>query len=133
AGSVRENLRLGNDSGDEGLWEVLRRVGLEAMVADLARGLDTGLGDDGYGLSAGQRARLTLARAALSSAPLILLDEPTAHLDDASAALAHHLIQGLAEQRTVVAVTHRPELLTLADQHIRLLVSSSPSLTEVPS
>ena len=133
AGTVRDNLILGNDSTDDRLWEALREVGLDSMVASLADGLDTRLGDDGYGLSAGQRVRLTLARAALSSAPLILLDEPTAHLDDASAALAHHLIQGLAEQRTVVAVTHRPELLTLADQHIRLLVSSSPSLTEVPS
>ena len=133
AWTVRDNLILGNDSTDDRLWEALREVGLDSMVTSLADGLDTRLGDDGYGLSAGQRVRLTLARAALSSAPLILLDEPTAHLDDASAALAHHLIQGLAEQRTVVAVTHRPELLTLADQHIRLLVSSSPSLTEVPS
>ena len=133
AGTVRDNLILGNGSTDDRLWEALREVGLDSMVASLADGLDTRLGDDGYGLSAGQRVRLTLARAALSSAPLILLDEPTAHLDDESAALAHHLIQGLAERRTVVAVTHRPELLTLADQHIRLVVSSSPSLTEVPS
>ena len=108
-------------------------VGLDGMVAALAQGLDTRLGDDGFGLSAGQRARLTLARAALSSAPLILLDEPTAHLDDESAALAHHLIQRLAERRTVVAVTHRPELLTLADQHIRLAVRPAPSLAEVLS
>ena len=133
AGTVRDNLVLGNDSTDDRLWEALREVGLDSMVTSLADGLDTRLGDDGYGLSAGQRARLTLARAALSSAPLILLDEPTAHLDDESAALAHHLIQGLAERRAVVAVTHRPELLTLAAQHIRLVVSSSPSLTEVPS
>ena len=48
-------------------------------------------------MSAGQRARLTLARAALSTAPLVLLDEPTAHLDEDSAALAHRLIQRLAE------------------------------------
>jgi len=104
------------------------------MVVDLAQGLDTLLGDDGFGLSAGQRARLTLARAALSTAPLLLLDEPTAHLDDESAALAHHLIQRLAQRRTVVAVTHRTELLGLADGHLNLEQRRSdpaPSLAEV--
>jgi len=133
-GTVRDNLTLGNDSADgtdQGLWEVLREVGLDGMIAALAQGLDTRLGDDGFGLSAGQRARLTLARAALSSAPLLLLDEPTAHLDEESAALAHRLIQELAELRTVVAVTHRSELLTLADQHIHLALR--PNLAEVIS
>jgi ATP-binding cassette, subfamily C, bacterial CydD len=133
AGTVRDNLTLGNDSTDDGLWEAMRAVGLDGMVAALAQGLDTRLGDDGFGLSAGQRARLTLARAGLSTAPLILLDEPTAHLDDESAALAHNVIQDLAELRTVVAVTHRPELLNLADQHIRLTVRPATNLAEVLS
>ena len=133
-GTVRDNLTLGigsTGSTDQVLWEVLREVGLDGMIAALAQGLDTRLGDDGFGLSAGQRARLTLARAALSSAPLILLDEPTAHLDEESAALAHRLIQELAELRTVVAVTHRPALLTLADQHIHLALR--PNLAEAIS
>lgn len=131
--SVRDNLTLGNDSSDGLLWEILREVGLDGTVAALGQGLDTRLGDDGFGLSAGQRARLTLARAALSSAPLILLDEPTAHLDEQSAALAHHVIQQLAELRTVVAVTHRPELLTLADRHIHLAPRLLPTVAEVLS
>jgi ATP-binding cassette, subfamily C, bacterial CydD len=132
-GTVRENLTLGNDCPDDELWHILDMVGLDHMVATLSHGLDTRLGDDGFGLSAGQRARLTLARAALSTAPLILLDEPTAHLDDESAALAHRLIQKLAELRTVVAVTHRPELLTLADQHIHLVPHPAPHLAVVLS
>jgi ATP-binding cassette subfamily C protein CydD len=119
-GTVRDNLTLGNDCSDDELWQVLGLVGLDQMVLTLTNGLGTRLGDDGFGLSAGQRARLTLARAALSAAPLVLLDEPTAHLDDESAALAHQLIQKLAELRTVVVVTHRPELLALADEHIQL-------------
>jgi ATP-binding cassette, subfamily C, bacterial CydD len=127
-GTVRDNLTLGNDSTDDELWDMLREVGLDGMIAALAQGLDTQLGDDGFGLSAGQRARLTLARAALSSAPLVLLDEPTAHLDEGSAALAHHTIQRLALLRTVVAVTHRPELLILADQHIQLALRPTPNL-----
>jgi ATP-binding cassette subfamily C protein CydD len=130
-GTVRENLTLGNDCCDNELWVILAMVGLDDMVITLAEGLDTRLGDDGFGLSAGQRARLTLARAALSTAPLLLLDEPTAHLDDESAALAHQLIQKLAQLRTVVAVTHRPELLTLADEHIHLVPRPAPNLTVV--
>ena len=132
-GTVRDNLTLGNDCTDDELWHVLGLIGLDLMVVTLAHGLDTRLGDDGFGLSAGQRARLTLARAALSTAPLMLLDEPTAHLDDASATLAHQLIQKLAELRTVVAVTHRPELLTLADEHIHLTPRSAPNLAVVLS
>ena len=132
-GTVRDNLTLGNDSTDDELWDMLHEVGLESMVTALERGLDTRLGDDGFGLSAGQRARLTLARAALSSAPLVLLDEPTAHLDRESAALAHHMIQRLAALRMVVAVTHRPELLTVADQHVQLALRPTMTLTEVRS
>jgi ATP-binding cassette subfamily C protein CydD/ATP-binding cassette subfamily C protein CydCD len=128
---VRENLTLGNDCPDEELWQVLRRVGLDHTVLTLPDGLDTRLGDDGFGLSAGQRASLALARAALSTALLILLDEPTAHLDDKSAALAHQLIQKLAELRTVVAVSHRPELLTLADEHIHLVPRPAHNLAAV--
>ena len=129
-GTVRDNLTLGNDCTDDELWDVLREVGLDGMIAALAQGLDTRVGDDGFGLSAGQRARLTLARAALSSASLVLLDEPTAHLDHESAALAHRMIQRLAVARRVVAVTHRPELLTVADQHIRLAAQPTSNLIE---
>jgi ATP-binding cassette, subfamily C, bacterial CydD len=125
AGTVRDNLTLGNDCTDDELWQVLGVVGLDLMVVSLEHGLDTRLGDDGFGLSAGQRACLTLARAALSTAPLVLLDEPTAHLDDESAALAHRLIQQIAGLRTVVAVTHRSELLELADEHIHLVPQMS--------
>jgi len=132
-GTVRDNLTLGNDSTDDELWDMLREVGLEGMVAALEQGLDTRLGDEGFGLSAGQRARLTLARAALSNAPMVLLDEPTAHLDEESAALAHHMIQRLAALRTVVAVTHRPELLSLADKHVQLVLRPITTLAEVRS
>jgi len=133
AGTVRDNLTLGNESADDALWDVLREVDLERTVRSLAQGMETRLGDDGFGLSAGQRARLTLARAALSKSPLILMDEPTAHLDVESAARAHRLIQRLAEHRIVVAVSHRPELLALADRSLRLTLASAANLDEVLS
>jgi ATP-binding cassette, subfamily C, bacterial CydD len=121
-GSLRDNLLLGapDEIDDKQLWAAVREVGLEGAVAATPEGLDTVLGDDGKGLSAGQRARLVLARAILSDASVVLLDEPTAHLDDASMALAHEVIRTLATKRCVVAVTHRPELVTLAHQHVRL-------------
>ncbi len=120
AGTLRDALCLGTDAPDAALWEALRRVGLEGFVAGLPDALGTRLGDDGVGLSAGQRARVALARATLSTAPVLLVDEPTAHLDTASAALVGDLLGDLAERRTVVAVTHRPELVRMADQHLVL-------------
>lgn len=120
AGTLRDALRLGNDADDAQLWEALRLVGLEGFVASLPQSLATPLGDDGFGLSAGQRARVALARATLSTAPVLLVDEPTAHLDTASADLVHDLLVELAERRTLIAVTHRPELVARADRHVAL-------------
>ena len=120
AASVRDNLRLGSGASDDALWDALRRVGLDGMVASMPESLDTMLGDDGFGLSAGQRGRLVLARALLSAAPVILLDEPTAHLDAESSTTIHEVITLLATRRTVVVVTHRPELLALSDRHAHL-------------
>lgn len=121
-GSLRTNLTLGLDTppNDDALWSALDEVGLGAELSALPGGLDAQLGDDGFGLSAGQRARLALARATLSEVALVLLDEPTAHLDDRSAGLAHKAIRQMARTRLVVVVTHRPELVELADAEIRM-------------
>ncbi|MGK7429334.1 ATP-binding cassette domain-containing protein, partial [Salmonella enterica] len=67
-------------------------VGLEGFVAGLPQGLSTAVGDDGFGFSAGQRARLVLARALLSSSSVVLLDEPTAHLDAAATTAVHEAV-----------------------------------------
>ncbi len=120
AGTLRDALVLGNGADDQAVWDALRLVGLEGFVASLPQALATPLGDDGFGLSAGQRARVALARATLSTAPVLLVDEPTAHLDAAAADVVHGVLADLAERRTVVVVTHRPELVTMADQHVVL-------------
>ena len=125
AGPVRDSLTIGRDAPDGALWEALRQVGLDGVVAALDGGLGARLGDDGFGLSAGQRQRLALARAWLSEEPLLLLDEPTAHVDGPAAEEIHQLIATLAERRTVIAVTHRPELLNQADHHVHLTRSTS--------
>ena len=120
AGTLRDAHTLGNDADDQGVWDALRLVGLEGFVAGLPQALTTPLGDDGFGLSAGQRARIALARATLSTAPVLLVDEPTANLDADAAALVHDLLVTLGERRTVLVVTHRPELVERADRHVAL-------------
>jgi ATP-binding cassette subfamily C protein CydD/ATP-binding cassette subfamily C protein CydCD len=121
-GTIADALRLGSPSGltTPQLWSALGRVGLDGFVAGLPDGLDTSLGDDGFGLSAGQRLRLGLARATLSDAPVLLLDEPTAHLDRAGTGLVMALLRDLATDRTVLAATHAPELVAAAEHHVHL-------------
>ncbi|RNI25466.1 thiol reductant ABC exporter subunit CydC [Flexivirga caeni] len=112
-GTLADNLALGTQlpAGTRWLPEPLRR---------LPAGLETPIGDDGFGLSAGQRALLALTRARLSSAPVVLLDEPTAHLDPQMQELAESLILDLAAERAVVVATHSDSLIALAENVIRL-------------
>ena len=101
-------------------------TGLDEVVSALPRGWRTRVGQGGVGLSVGQRQRLSLTRALMSDAPLVVLDEPTAHLDAASEA---HVLEGVemlrSQGRTVVVVAHRAALLARADDVIE--VSSRPA------
>ncbi|MFD3630455.1 thiol reductant ABC exporter subunit CydD [Streptomyces sp. NPDC058664] len=117
AGTVAENVRLARpDASDEAVREALRDAGADGFVAGLPQGLDTLLGEDGAGLSAGQRQRLALARAFLADRPLLLLDEPTAALDGETEAGVVDAVRRLAAGRTVLLVVHRPALLAVADR-----------------
>lgn len=120
AGTLRDNLTIGGPHESHDLWEALREVGLDGTVAGLPDGLDTRIGDDGFGLSAGQRARLVLARALLSPEAVVLLDEVTAHVDADSAATIGEVVERLARTRTVIAVTHQSDLVARADEHLAL-------------
>ncbi len=95
-------------------------AGLDAVVARLPDGLETVLGHDGAGLSAGERQRVALARAFLRDAPLLLLDEPTANLDGRTEEGVLAAVRRLMVGRTVVIVAHRPSLLALADRVVHL-------------
>ena len=86
----------------------------------LPDGLDTFVGEEGHELSGGQRQRIVLARALLTGAPVLILDEPTAHLD---AETASHLVRDVfaaAGDRTVLLITHRTEGLDLVDRVVSL-------------
>ncbi|WP_156727852.1 thiol reductant ABC exporter subunit CydD [Streptomyces apocyni] len=137
AGSIAENVRLARpDAGAPAVREALRDAGALAFVDALPDGADTVLGEDGAGLSAGQRQRLALARAFLADRPVLLLDEPTAALDGETEAEVVDAVRRLAVGRTVLLVVHRPALLAVADRVVRVegeppsLRSSRPGLGE---
>ncbi len=119
-GTVADNVRFADPAASD------RRVG-EALegaaagfVADLPQGRDTPIGERGILLSAGERARVALARALIREAPLLVLDEPTAHLDPVAEAAVMATLDGLRGRVTVISVAHRTALAARADRVIRL-------------
>ncbi|MFG2671471.1 thiol reductant ABC exporter subunit CydD [Streptomyces sp. NPDC048445] len=130
AGTIAENVRLARPEADDGaVTAALRDAGAYDFVAALPDGAATLLGEDGAGLSAGQRQRLALARAFLADRPLLLLDEPTASLDGETEAGIVEAVRRLAAGRTVLLVVHRPALLSVADR----VVTLEPGATAGPA
>jgi ATP-binding cassette subfamily C protein CydCD len=130
AGTIAENVRLARpDADDSAVTAALRDAGAHDFVAELPDGARTLIGEDGAGLSAGQRQRLALARAFLADRPLLLLDEPTASLDGETEAGIVEAVRRLAVGRTVLLVVHRPALLSVADR----VVTLDPAATARPA
>lgn len=122
ADTVAANVRIGRPAaGDDDVWQALNRVGLVGVVRALPQGLDTLLGEDGAGLSAGQRARVALARVVLAARPVVLLDEPSAHLDDETEQVLIDTMTTLARTSLVLVVAHRPAVLAAADRVVELV------------
>jgi ATP-binding cassette, subfamily C, bacterial CydC len=124
--TIRANLLLAQpEASDAELERALRRARIGEWVSSLPDGLDTLVGEEGMQLSGGQRQRLILARALLADAPVLILDEPTAHLDPSTAeALMADVLA--AADRTVLLITHRPEGLGQMDEVVKLDAGSSP-------
>ena len=119
--TIRNNLLVaGPDASDADVNGALSRARLGDWVATLPEGLDTMVGENGSRLSGGQRQRLTIARALLSNAPILVLDEPTAHLDVETAEELVRDVLEAAGDRAVLLITHRPEGLDLVDEIVRL-------------
>jgi thiol reductant ABC exporter CydC subunit len=119
--SIRENVRIGRPEASDGDVErALRLTRIWDWIDQLPDGWDTEVGEQGRELSGGQRQRVVLARALLADAPVLVLDEPTAHLDPATAAELVRDVLGAAGDRSVLLITHRPEGLELVDEVVAL-------------
>ncbi len=134
AGTLRDNLCYGIDAQDFSeaqLWSALRAARLEDQVRALPLGLQHLLNEDGGGLSAGQKQRLCLARALLLEPELLVLDEASANLDEATESEIAESLLALRGRCTIVIVSHRPGILKHADVRLDLSnrLNAQPGLT----
>jgi len=115
-GTIADNLRLARpDATTQELHAAVGLAGGAEMIADVPNGLDTQVGEGGVRLSGGQRQRLAIARALLRDPGLLLLDEPTAHLDTSGEEAIVALLERLGGARTIIAISHRPRLALTSD------------------
>ena len=120
SGTIKENLLLGRpDATDEELHEALRLAAAD-FISELPDGIESICGEGGTGLSEGQAQRIAIARALLRRAPFLLLDEATSALDTETERRVLQNIVGTFEGRTVIVVTHRPEVLQYCTQVLDL-------------
>ena len=119
--TIRENVRFARPgASDEEIAAALRRAGVWNWISSLSDGLDTYVGEIGGSVSGGQRRRIALARAFLSGAPMLILDEPTAHLDPATAEGILGDLLSAADGTGLLVITHDPLLLDRFDEVLRL-------------
>jgi thiol reductant ABC exporter CydC subunit len=129
--SIKDNVRLSRpDASDWDVEQALRRARIWSWVDRLPERLNTLVGEGGRELSGGQRQRIVLARALLADAPVLILDEPTAHLDPSTADELVRDVFAAAKGQTVLLITHRDEGLELVDRVIRLQPERSEPFAE---
>jgi ATP-binding cassette, subfamily B, bacterial len=121
SGSVRDNLRYGRlEASNASIEAASRAANAHEFIELLPNGYDTELGEAGSGLSGGQRQRLSMARAFLKDAPILILDEPTAALDAVSEELVLNALRRLRAGRTLFVIAHRLSTVRQADRIIVL-------------
>jgi len=115
-GTVRENLLLAKRSAtDADLWSSLEAAHADRFVRELPEQLDTNVGERGVKLSGGEKQRLSIARALLKNAPILLLDEATASVDSETERLIQDALDRLMENRTAFVIAHRLSTIQNAD------------------
>ena len=127
-GTIADNLRVARENAsDEELLEALKGAELFDFVWSTPKRLDTGVGDQGVALSAGQAQRLAIARAILKDAPIIILDEPTSQIDVETETALHQALKRLTAGRTVLLIAHRLSTIEQAD---RIVVMDQGAIAE---
>jgi ATP-binding cassette, subfamily C, bacterial CydD len=119
--SIKENILISKPEASlEEIWRAVKLANLEDLVKSLSAGLDTQIGEKGARLSGGQAQRVALARAFLRDAQVVIMDEPTAHLDPEQEGLLVEATRRLCQGRTVLTIAHRLATVIGADQIIVL-------------
>ena len=120
-GTIEENIRLGRiDASDEEVREAVRLARVDEIAERLPQGLSSPVGEGGTTLSGGERQRVSIARAILKDAPIVLLDEATAALDPVNEVAVQQALRALTQEKTLVVVAHRLQTVREADQIIVL-------------
>jgi ATP-binding cassette subfamily C protein CydC len=129
-GTLRDNLMLADGTADDGqLLGACERAQLGRFVESLPAGLSTTVGENGLKLSGGERQRVAVARLFLREAPVAILDEPTANLDDATERAVVQELERFAADRTLLLISHRPAALRLVETVLEL----RPNVDGLPS
>ena len=114
--TVRENIRIGRaNATDDEVEEAARQSGCHEFIMELENGYDTIVGSFGGHLSGGERQRISIARAMLKAAPIIILDEATAYTDPENEAIIQKSISNLTKGKTRIVIAHRLSTVTSAD------------------
>lgn len=122
AGSIRDNIALANPaSSEKAIVNAARAAGVTEFTDRLPGRLNTQVGERGYGLSGGQIQRIALARAFLKNAPIVLMDEPTANLDDRNKAHLLNKIETLFKDRTIVIASHDRTVVERMERRIYMV------------
>ena len=119
--SIKDNITLAKPNATEAqIHQAAKQAGALEFIQSLANGFDTVLGEQGEGLSGGQKQRIALARAFIKQAAILILDEPTAHLDSATEHSVQSAINEYAKQHLVLVIAHRLGTLQQADKVVVL-------------
>ncbi|MDE8603618.1 ABC transporter ATP-binding protein [Marinomonas sp. RSW2] len=119
--SIADNIRIGKpDASDAEIREVARLSGVTEIIGRLPQGVDTLVGEGGARLSGGERQRISIARALMKDAPILLIDEATAALDTENQAVITQTFARLRGKRTLIVITHQLSTIEMADQIVIL-------------
>ena len=116
-GSVKENIAYGKPGAtDQEIIQAAKMANAHEFIMNMTHGYDTLVGERGFTLSGGQRQRIGIARAIVRNPPILIMDEPTASLDNESEKLVMDALEKLMKGRTVIIIAHRLSTITYADK-----------------